>query len=91
MKNVHIPSKNAYLKNLTFRLEIFIKRIRWKEYFFEKSDEIDDATTVNIFLFKSVLTPPKNEHINVFEEQLYDLARNIEFKIRYYKISLIKM
>ena len=43
------------------------------------------------FLFKSVLTPPKNEHINVFEEELYDLARNIEFKIRYYKINLIKM
>ena len=80
MKNITIPSKNAYLKNLISKLGSFIKRIRWKAYFFEKPNEIDDATTVNNFEFKSVLTLPKNEHLNAFEEDLYDLVRNIEFK-----------
>ena len=80
MKNIPIPSKNAYLKNLIFKLESFIKRIRWKAYFFDKPDKIDDAATVNNFGFKSVLTPPKNEHLNAFEEDLYELVRNIEFK-----------
>ena len=75
-----IPSKNAYLKNLIFKLESFIKRIRWKTDFFEKPDEIDNRTTLNNFEFKSVLAPPKNEHLNAFEEDLYDLVPNIEFK-----------
>ena len=80
MKNIPIPSKNAYLKNLIFKLESFIKQILWKVYFFEKPNEVDYATTVNNFGLKSVLTPPENKHLNVFEEALYDLVRNIEFK-----------
>ena len=78
MKNIPIPSKNAYLKNLIFKLESFIKRIRWKAYFLDKPNKIDDAATINNFGFKSVLTPPK--HFNAFEEDLYNLVRNIEFK-----------
>ena len=80
MKNIPIPSKNAYLKNLIFKLESFIKRIRWKAYFFENSNEINETTTTTIFGFKSVKTPPKNEHLSAFENDLYDLVRNIEFK-----------
>ena len=34
-----------------------------------------------IILDLNVLTPPKNGHFDAFEEDLYDLARNIEFKI----------
>ena len=78
MKNILIPSQNAYLKNVIFKLESFIKR--WKAYFFAKPNEINDAATVNNFEFKSVLTPPKNEHLNAFEEDLYNLVHNIEFK-----------
>ena len=74
MKKIPIPSKNAYLKNLIFKLESFIKQIRWKVYFFDKPNEIHDATTVNNFGFKSVL------NLNAFEEDLYDLVCNIEFK-----------
>ena len=80
MKNIPIPSKNAYSKNLIFKLESFIKRIRWKAYFFENSNEINETTTATNFGFKSVKTPPKNEHLNAFENDLYDLVRNIEFK-----------
>ena len=46
-----MSNKNDYLKNLIFKLESFIKRIRWKAYFFEKTNENDDATTVNSFGF----------------------------------------
>ena len=80
VKNIPLPSKNAYFKNLIFKLEGFIKRIRWKVYFFDKPNKIDDATTVNNFGFKSILKPPKNEHLNAFEEDLSGLVRNIEFK-----------
>ena len=80
MKNIPIPSKNAYLKNLIFKLESFIKQIRWKAYLFENSNEINKTTTATNFGFKSVKTPPKNEHLSAFENDLYDLVRNIEFK-----------
>ena len=79
MKNIPIPSKNANLKNLVFKLESFIKRIRWKTYFFENSNEINETTTATNIRFISVKTPPKNEHLSAFENDLYDLVRNIEF------------
>ena len=32
------------------------------------------------FGFKSVKAPPKNEHLNAFENDMYDMVRNIEFE-----------
>ena len=64
---------------MIFKLDSFIKRIRWKAFFYEKLDNTPEKT-VNNFGFKSVKTPPKNEHLNAFEADLYDMVRNIEFK-----------
>ena len=78
LKSIPIPSKNVDLKNMIFKLEIFIKRIRWKAFFYEKSDDTPEKTVDN-FGFKSIKTPPKNEHLNAFEADLYDIVRNIKF------------
>ena len=64
---------------MIFNLKSFIKRIRWKAFFYEKS-KIASETIVDKFGFKSVRTPPKNEHLNAFESDLYDMVRNIEYK-----------
>ena len=64
---------------MIFKLESFIKRIKWKAFFYEKSENTPE-TTVGNFGFKSVRTPPKNEHLNEFETDLYDMVPNIEFK-----------
>ena len=64
---------------MIFKLESFIKRIRWEAFFYEKSDNTPEKTVDN-FGFKSVKTPPKNEHLIAFEADLYDMLRNIEFK-----------
>ena len=58
LKNIPILSKNVYLKNMKFKLESFIKRIRWKAFFHEKLDNTPE-NTVNNFGFKSVKIPPK--------------------------------
>ena len=58
-------SKNVYLKNTIFTLESFIKRIRWKTFFYEKSDNTPEKAIDN-FGFKSVKTPPKNEDLTAF-------------------------
>ena len=61
------------------KLETFIKRIRWKAFFFENENEYTSEITTN-FGFKSVKTPPKNDQLNQFESDLYDMVQNIEFK-----------
>ena len=35
LKNIPIPSNQSYLKTMIEKVEAFIKRIRWKAYFFE--------------------------------------------------------
>ena len=54
---------HIYLKKMIFKLESFVKRIRWKAFFYEKSDNTPE-TIVDNFGFKSVRAPPKNEHLN---------------------------
>ena len=60
-------------------MESFIKRIRWKVFFFEKECEENDQRTNNL-RFKSVRTTLKNENLNQFESALYDMVQNIEFR-----------
>ena len=60
-------------------MESFLKRIRWKVFFFERQCEENDQRTNNR-KFKSVRTTLKNENLNQFESALYDMVQNIEFK-----------
>ena len=60
-------------------MESFLKRIRWKVFFFERQCEENDQRTNNR-KFKSVRTTLKNENLNQFESPLYDMVQNIEFK-----------
>ena len=78
MKNIPLP-KDGYRKNIIFKLESFTKRIRWKAFFFDKNSESNQQLNIN-FGFTSVKTPAKNEHLNAFENDSYDMVRNNEFK-----------
>ena len=75
MKNIPLPTKDNYRKNLIFKLDSFIKRIIWKAFFFDKNSESNEQLDIN-FGLKPIKTPPKNEQLNAFENDLYD----IEFK-----------
>ena len=77
MKNIPIPPQSSYMKNLIEKVEKFVKRIRWKAYFFEHPSE---KTANENFGFMSNKTPPQNESINPFEDDIYELVKNIEFK-----------
>ena len=79
MKNIPLPSKGAYRKNLIHKLESFIKRIRWRSFFFEKKNESQNEVTTN-FGLNSVKTPPKNDQLNQFRSDLYNMVQNIEFR-----------
>ena len=81
MKNIPIPSKNDYLKRMIEQLEKFIRRCRWKAYFFEKNMEkdVDEGKSKN-FGFKSNKAPPQNADLHAFEDDLYAMVRNIDFR-----------
>ena len=89
MKNIPIPSQQSYLKCLTDKVEHFIRRLRWKAFWFEKkpnktnnsSDEESDEIVDN-YGFKTTKTPPTNIHLKAFEDELYTMIRDIEFTNR---------
>ena len=76
MKNIPITSKNKYLTVLIEKIESFIRRMRWKAFWFENTSEKADAETYG---FKSEYAPPKNEKLTPFEDDLYDMIRNVQF------------
>lgn len=82
LKNIPIPHQNSYLKRLISQTEQFLKRIRWKALFFEKdpkdAPEYDDKS--ENFGFKTSNTPPQNSDLTDFENDIYKLIGNIEFK-----------
>ena len=78
-KHIPLPNKDTYRKNLIQKVESFIKRIRWKAFFFQRQCEDSDERNAN-FGFKSVKTPPKNDNLNQFESDLYDMIQSTEFK-----------
>lgn len=81
LKNIPLTSRYNYLKLLTEKVENFVKRMRWKAHFFErpgKDNEIDHSSTT--FGFKSNSTPPQHESLTAFENDLYEMIRNIAFR-----------
>ena len=82
LKNIPIPSKDSYLKCLMEKVESLIKRMRWKAYFYEtnQSANQDDEILNDNFGLKSEKCPPANKHLTQFEDGLYDMVKNINFK-----------
>ena len=62
-KKIPLSKRDNYRKNLVQKVESFIKRIKWKAFFFERQCKDNDEITTN-FEFRSVETPPKNENLN---------------------------
>ena len=89
LKNIPSPSKAAYIKSLIDKVEHFIKRLRWKAFFFEKereeessSDNSSEDEQRNTFGFKTPLTPPKSHLLNAFENDMYDIIKKVDFDPR---------
>ena len=80
LKNILIVTKSNYLKCLTKKTENFIRRLRWKAYHFCESNWQPVNELANgYFGFKTLTTPLSNEHLNAFENDLYDLIQKVEF------------
>ena len=78
-KNIPISSKTAYKKCLVQKTESFLKRIRWKAFFFSNNDQSmsHERCTYN---FKSTKCPPQDPSLKNFEHDMVDLISGIQFK-----------
>ena len=79
-KNIPIPSPNAYITKIVEKTEIFIRRMRWKAYFYLNPNTTQDRKQT--FGFKSNHSPPAIEELKKFEECMLNLVSNITFKQR---------
>ena len=65
---------------MTEKIENFITRLRWKVCQFCKGNSQAVNESANgYFGFKTSTTTPPNEHLNAFENDLYDLIQKVEF------------
>ena len=93
MKNIPIPPRNPYLKNLIEKTENVIKRMRWKAFFFERNKEKDvncsDDTkeTNNYGRIQIKKMAPHDDDLSNFESDLYDMIKNVEFRNQHNKFQ----
>ena len=77
IKNIPIPPKSVYTKQLIVKTESFLKRMRWKAFFFNK--QIRSSGDQNFYGFPTANTPPQDEQLKQFELDMYELIKSIEF------------
>ena len=97
LKNIPIPDDTSYKLLLIEKIESFIKRIRWKAFFFLNTNENNNDETDNIsgtqndnknnFGFKTKNTPPHIAELEEFKDDLFMLAKNTKFKKTYGKFQ----
>ena len=88
-KNIPLHSEELFIKTLISKTENFLKRIRWKAFFFDKkvnseiegeTESEEDTTDHKSFGFKTENNPPQNQLLSSFENDIYDLISNITFR-----------
>ena len=70
LKNIPLASRVDYKRCLIHKAESFLKRIRWKAYFFNNEDKNDDVK--NNYGFKSIVCPPQDSLLNDFETDIME-------------------
>lgn len=79
-KNVPFFGPESYTKRLIEMTEKFIRRMRWKAFFFLNPTS---QTEVQVnYGFNSTNTPPPIAEMKTFEEKIENLIKNIEFRKR---------
>ena len=78
MKNIPIPSKKLLKITLLEKLELLVKRMKWKVYLFENNN-IQKSNPLH-YIFKSRKTPPKHKDLIAFENDLVKLMKNRSFE-----------
>lgn len=77
-KNIPTASKSSYLKKFIEKTELFMKRMRWKAYFFLNPKTT--PTAQETYGFSTQRSPPVVNELKKFEECMANLIQRIEFE-----------
>ena len=78
LKNIPCPDKVSYEKGLIDKVGHFLKRIRWKAFFFDSGE--DSEISKDTFGFQTQNTPPQNAELIEFENDMYNLISNLTYR-----------
>ena len=76
-KNIPLPSERSYKLQLTEKIEMVIKRMRWKVIFQDTKKGKNNQQRYGLCSFKAL--PPIKE-LAAFESELIELVKNIKFR-----------
>ena len=84
LKNIPIPPQNTYLKKLIEQTENFLKRLRWRVFYYTSNNGSNETPTeVNnreTYGFKSQKTPAQNSLLLNFESDIYNMISSVKFR-----------
>ena len=79
-KNIPFPSYHVFRLALTEKIVDFVKRLRWKAFFYLDSCKNTDDVKKDVYNLKSQNTPPNNRRLDSFETDLFKLIKMVKFK-----------
>ena len=77
-KNIPLPSQNDFLQRLIEKTEHFLRRMRWKAFFFLNPDT--STSFKETYGFRSAKNPPPIEELKQFEDDMQRLIQSTKFK-----------
>ena len=77
MKNIGVPTKMEYQMSLIHQVRSFVDRVRWKAFHILNPTNREKKET---FGFNTIASSPKVEALEVFEEKMMNLVKDIEFQ-----------
>ena len=77
-KNIPIPSEESYLLKLTEKIELVIKRMRWKAIYYNEGKVRRKQT--EWYGLRSTRSPGKVNELVPFEKDLIALVKNVKFR-----------
>ena len=76
-KNISLPSQNDFSQRLIEKTEHFLRRMRWKAYFFLSPDV--SSTSKDTYGFKSTKNPPPVDELKEFEDDMLKMVQSMKF------------
>ena len=77
-KNIPIPSERNYKLQLVEKIEIFIKRMRWKAIMYDAG--FKENRKVEKYLLKTLHSPRQVKELSTFEKELIAVVKDIKFR-----------
>ena len=66
------------MKNMLGMIESFLRRVRWKAYWFNQKDA--NPAMKETYGFNSENVPPMDDQLSGFENDIYEMANEIQFR-----------